>query len=67
LNLIHTSKQKLESGNRNFFKRDNPVKKSSDMTIFELDLHNPKMYPYTKFEVNVCNHSRDNEWKPIME
>jgi hypothetical protein len=23
------------------------------------------MYPYTKFELNVCNHSRDNERKPI--
>jgi hypothetical protein len=31
------------------------------------NLHNPKMYPYTKFELNVCNRSRDNERKPIME
>jgi hypothetical protein len=23
------------------------------------------MYPYTKFELNVCNRSRDNERKPI--
>jgi hypothetical protein len=37
------------------------------MTKFELDLHNPKMYPYTKFELNVRNRSRDNELKPIME
>jgi hypothetical protein len=36
------------------------------MTKFELDLHNPKMYPYTKCELNVCNRSRDNEWKPMM-
>jgi hypothetical protein len=36
------------------------------MTKFELDLHNPKMYPYTKFELNVCNCSRDNEWKPMI-
>jgi hypothetical protein len=25
------------------------------------------MYPYTKFELNVCNLSRDNERKPFME
>ena len=37
------------------------------MTKFELDLHNPMMYPYTKFELNVCNRSRDNERKPFME
>jgi hypothetical protein len=38
------------------------------MTKFELDLHNPSMmYWYTKFELNVCNRSRDNEWKPFME
>jgi hypothetical protein len=36
------------------------------MTKFELDLHNPKMYPYTKFELNVCNRSRDNERKPMI-
>jgi hypothetical protein len=35
------------------------------MTKFELDLHNPMMYPYTKFELNVCNLSRDNERKSI--
>jgi hypothetical protein len=35
------------------------------MTKFELDLHNPMMYPYIKFELNVCNRSRDNEWKPV--
>jgi hypothetical protein len=35
------------------------------MTIFELDLHNPMVYPYTNFEFNVCNLSRDNERKPI--
>jgi hypothetical protein len=35
------------------------------MTKFELDLHNPMMHPYTKFELNVWNCSRDNERKPI--
>jgi hypothetical protein len=35
------------------------------MTKFEIDLHNPMMYRYTKFESNVCNRSRDNEQKPI--
>jgi hypothetical protein len=35
------------------------------MTKFEFDLHNHMMYPYTKFELNVCNCSRDNAWKPI--
>jgi hypothetical protein len=35
------------------------------MTKFELDLHNLMMYPYTKFELNVCNCSRGNERKPI--
>jgi hypothetical protein len=35
------------------------------MTKFELDLHNPMMYPYTKVELNVCNRSRDNERKTI--
>jgi hypothetical protein len=35
------------------------------MTKFKTDLHNRKMYPYTKFEINVCNGSRDNE--RIME
>jgi hypothetical protein len=37
------------------------------MTKFELDLHNPMMYSYTKFKLNVCNRSRDNERKPFME
>jgi hypothetical protein len=23
------------------------------------------MYPYTKFKLNICSHSRDNERKPI--
>jgi hypothetical protein len=30
-------------------------------------MHNPMMYPYTKFELNVCNRSKDNEQKPVME
>jgi hypothetical protein len=37
------------------------------MTKFKLDLHNPMMYSYTKFELNVCNRSRDNERKPFTE
>jgi hypothetical protein len=40
-------------------------KNHSTMTKFELDRHNPMMYPYTKFELNACNRSRDNERKPI--
>jgi hypothetical protein len=38
------------------------------MTKFEVDLHIPKMYPYTnlKFELNVCYRSRDNEQKPMI-
>jgi hypothetical protein len=35
------------------------------MTKFEYDLHNLMMYPYTIFELNVCNRLRDNERKPI--
>jgi hypothetical protein len=35
------------------------------MTKLELHLHNPMMYPYTKFELNVYNLSRDNERKAI--
>ena len=37
------------------------------MTKFELDLHNPKMNPYTKFKLNVCNRLSDNERKPISK
>ena len=44
-----------------------PSKNHRTMTKFELDLHNPMMYSYTKFELNVCNRSRDNERKPFME
>jgi hypothetical protein len=39
------------------------------MTKFQLDLHtgNPmNQYPYPKFELNVCNHCRNNEQKPMM-
>jgi hypothetical protein len=35
------------------------------MIKFELDLHDPMLYPYIKLEFNVCNVSRDNEQKPI--
>jgi hypothetical protein len=49
-----------------FFSRGITLPKNHPtMPKFDLDLHNPMMYPYTKFELNVCNHSRDNEWKPI--
>jgi hypothetical protein len=47
-----------------FFERDTS-KNHSTMTKFELDPRNPMMYPCTKFELNVCNLSRDNERKPI--
>jgi hypothetical protein len=33
------------------------------MTKFKLDLRNFMMYPYIKFELNVCNPYRDNERK----
>jgi hypothetical protein len=33
------------------------------MTKFELDLHNPMLYPYIKFEFNVCNPYSNNEGK----
>jgi hypothetical protein len=36
------------------------------MTIFELDLHIPMMYPYMKFELDVCNRCRDYERKLMM-
>jgi hypothetical protein len=42
-------------------------KNHQTMTKFKLELHNPMMHPYTKFELNVCNCSRDNERKPFME
>jgi hypothetical protein len=41
-------------------------KNQRTMTKIELDLHNPMMYPNTKFELNLCNRSRDNERKPMM-
>jgi hypothetical protein len=33
------------------------------MTKFELDLHFRMIYPYVKFELNVSNCCKDNEWK----
>jgi hypothetical protein len=36
------------------------------MINFKLDLHNLMMYPSTKFEINVCNSYRDDDWKPMM-
>jgi hypothetical protein len=51
----------------NFFKGDSSVKKNHQtMTKFKLDLLNPMMYPYIKFEFNVCNPYRDNEQKLKM-
>jgi hypothetical protein len=41
-------------------------KNHQTMTKFDHDLHNPKMYPYTKFELNVFNRSRINERKPMI-
>jgi hypothetical protein len=41
-------------------------KNHQTMTKFEVDLHNPMMYPCAIFELNVCNRSRDNKWKPMM-
>jgi hypothetical protein len=64
---IHTSKQKLESGNWNLFQEGELSKNHPTMTKFELDLHNPMMYWNTKFVWNVCNRSKDNERKPFME
>jgi hypothetical protein len=44
-----------------FFSRGISLSKNHPtMTKFELDLHNPMMHPYTKFELNVCNRSRDH-------
>jgi hypothetical protein len=33
------------------------------MTKFKLDLRNPMMYPYIKFELDVCKSYKDNERK----
>jgi hypothetical protein len=33
------------------------------MTKLKFDLCDPMMYPYIKFELNECNHYRDNERK----
>jgi hypothetical protein len=57
---------KIRKRKLKFFSRGITLSKSHPtITKFELDLHNLMMYPYTKFELNVCNHSRDNERKPI--
>jgi hypothetical protein len=58
---ICTSLQNLKK----FFKKDNSVKNHKIMTKFELnsDLCVPVIYPNVKFELNVCNCCRDNEWK----
>jgi hypothetical protein len=37
------------------FKRDNSVKNHWTITTFKLGLHMPMMYPYFKFELNVCS------------
>jgi hypothetical protein len=53
----------LESENGNFFKRNNSLKSHQTMTKFKVDLHNPMMYPYIKFELNVFKPYSDNEQK----
>jgi hypothetical protein len=55
LNLIHATKQKLESGNWKSlffskFKRDNSVKNQRTITKFELDLRIPIMYLHMQFQ-----------------
>ena len=45
------------------FNKANSVKNHRTMTNFELDLHIPVKYSYTKFELNVCKRCRDNERK----
>jgi hypothetical protein len=54
INHIHTSKQEL----REISSRGITLSK-----IIELDLPISEMYPYMKFELNMCNPCRDNEWK----
>jgi hypothetical protein len=58
---------KVREGKLKIFSRGITLSKNHQtMTKFEIDLHNSNMYPYTKFELNVCNHFRDNEWKPMI-
>jgi hypothetical protein len=60
-------KTKVRERKLKFFLRGITLSKNHQtMTKFELDLHNPKMYPYSKFELNVYNSSRDKEWKPMI-
>ena len=68
LNLIHASKQKLESGNWNFqffskFKRDNSVKNLQTITKFELDLHIFMTNLHIQFEPYTCIQTKVREWK----
>jgi hypothetical protein len=66
-NLIHTYKQKLREWKLKISSRGITLSKNHQtMTKFELDLHNPMMYPYSKFELNMCNCSRDNVRKPMI-
>jgi hypothetical protein len=56
---------KVREWKLNFFSKGVTLSKNHrTMTKFELELHNPMMYPYTKFELNVSNRSRDIERKP---
>jgi hypothetical protein len=59
---IHTNKSS-RAETENFLKRDNSVKNHRNATKLKLYLCNSKMYPYIKFELNVCDPYRDNEWK----
>jgi hypothetical protein len=40
--------RKERAETENFLKKDNFVKNHWTMTKFEIDLHNPMMYPYIK-------------------
>jgi hypothetical protein len=50
----------------NFFSRGITLKNHRTMSKFKLHLRNRMMYPYIKFELNVCNLYRDNERKSMI-
>jgi hypothetical protein len=52
---MYTSKQRFRERKLIFFSRGITLSKNHPtMTKLELDLHNPTMYPYTKFELNCA-------------
>jgi hypothetical protein len=65
---MHQNKS-LRGKTKNFFKRNKYVKKKKKKknhhtkTKCELDRRNSMMYPYIKFELNVCNHCWNYERK----